>query len=300
MTATKTDRPAIVLITCDELRADALSCYGGKAVETPHLDRLAREGMLFSRAYTASPWCLPSRASLITGQYPHNHRAYSNFRDCRLDPGRPNLYNTLRAAGYTTAHAGKCHYAPVPYGETTPNRTLPYEAFRDYYLSLGIEHLDLQDDKQVSVWFMDDYARELEGAGHLASYRAAVWDRGASKVFDFPAPAEWHPDAWVGHGAHSGDHSSRSTRTRDIQTARSLTSHTAGRRRTRQRARGRYRSSRCQTREHHAASRRLREGAGFRNREAHAAGDVRHDDSTPPAACNAAESGPRHDTLHVT
>ena len=193
--------PAIILITCDELRADALSCYGGKAVATPHLDRLAREGILFRRAYTASPWCLPSRASLITGQYPHTHRAYSNFRDCRLDPALPNLYNTLRAAGYTTAHTGKCHYAPVPYGETKPDRTLPYDAFRNYYLSLGIDHLDLQDDKQVSVWFQDDYAAELDAAGHLAAYRAAVWDRTAAKVFEFPAPAEWHPDAWVGRKA---------------------------------------------------------------------------------------------------
>jgi arylsulfatase len=198
---TPPSRPAIILITCDELRADALSCYGGMAVETPHLDRLAREGVRFDRAYTASPWCLPSRSSIITGLYPHNHRAYSNFRDCRLDPARPNLYGVLRGAGYRTAHVGKCHYAPVPYGETRPDRTLPYGEFRDHYLSLGIDDLDLQDDKQVSVWFRDDYAAELDEAGHLAAYRAAVWDRSASKVFDFPGPAEWHPDAWVGRKA---------------------------------------------------------------------------------------------------
>ncbi|HXI15713.1 MAG TPA: sulfatase-like hydrolase/transferase [Chloroflexota bacterium] len=194
-------RPAIVLITTDELRKDALSCYGNRAVQTPHLDRLAADGVQFERAYTASPWCLPSRASLITGLYPHNHRAYSNFRDCRLDPARPNLYNVLQSGGYRTAHVGKCHYAPVPYGETSAGRTLPYDAFREYYLSLGIDDLDLQDDKQVSVWFYDDYARELDAAGHLEAYRAAVWDRSHAKVFDFPAPAEWHPDAWVGRKA---------------------------------------------------------------------------------------------------
>jgi arylsulfatase A-like enzyme len=194
-------RPAIVLITCDELRADALSCYGGRAVRTPHLDALATGGVRFRAAYTASPWCLPSRASLLTGLLPHHHGAYSNFRDRRLDPARPNLYNTLRAGGYRIAHAGKCHYAPVPYGATAPDRTLPYDAFRDYYLSLGIDDLDLQDDKQVSVWFSDDYARELDGAGHLGAYRAAVWERGHAKVFDFPAPPEWHPDAWVGRKA---------------------------------------------------------------------------------------------------
>ena len=200
-TAATRPRPAIVLITCDELRADALSCYGNRAVATPHLDRLAQQGVRFARAYTASPWCLPSRASILTGLYPHQHQAYSNFRNCRLDPARPNLYHALRAQGYRTAHVGKCHYAPVPYGETRPDRTLPYDAMSAYYLSLGIDHLDLQDDKQVSVWFYDDYARDLDGAGYLAAYRAAVWDRAAAKVFEFPGPAEWHPDAWVGRKA---------------------------------------------------------------------------------------------------
>jgi arylsulfatase A-like enzyme len=190
-----------VLITCDELRKDALSCYGNRAVQTPHLDRLAAGGVRFERAYTASPWCLPSRASLVTGRYPHNHRAHSNFSARRLDPALPNLYATLRAGGYRVAHAGKCHYAPVPYGETVAGRTLPYDAFRDYYLSLGIDDLDLQDDKQVSVWFYDDYAYELDGAGYLAPYREAVWERGHAKVFEFPAPPQWHPDAWVGRKA---------------------------------------------------------------------------------------------------
>ncbi len=191
-------RPAIVLITADQLRRDALGCYGNQAVATPNLDRLAGDGTVFDRAYTASPWCLPSRSSLVTGRYPRNHQAYSNFRDNSLSSEVPNLYSTLGKAGYAVGHIGKCHYVPVPYGETRPDRTLPYDSFRDHYLSLGIEHLALQDDKQVSVWFYDDYAKDLEAAGHLAAYRAAVWDRSARKVFPFPGPPEWHPDAWVG------------------------------------------------------------------------------------------------------
>lgn len=194
----KNTQPAVLLITADQLRRDVLGCYGGRAVSTPHLDRLADTGTVFDQAYCASPWCLPSRSSLVTGQYPRNHRAYSNFRDCRLDVETPNLYRRLGGAGYAVGHIGKCHYAPVPYGETRADRTLPYDEFRDYYTSLGIEHLALQDDKQVSVWFYDDYARELDAAGHLEAYRAAVWDRQARKVFPFPGPTEWHPDSWVG------------------------------------------------------------------------------------------------------
>ena len=76
--------------------------------------------------------------------------------------------------------------------------TLPYEEFKDYYLRLGMDHLDLQDDKQVSVWFMDDYARDLDQAGYLKAYRDVTWNRGNGRVFPFPGPADWHPDSWVG------------------------------------------------------------------------------------------------------
>jgi len=190
--------PNIVLISCDELRADALSCYGNRAIATPNVDSLAARGTRFERAYTNSPWCLPSRCSMATGLYPHRNGSYSNFRDAPLDPAIPNIYSLLRDAGYHTAHIGKCHYAPVPYSKARPDQTSPYDEFRDYYLSLGIDTLALQDDKQVSVWFMDDYARELDAAGHLAAYRDATWNRENAKVFPFPAPGEWHPDSWVG------------------------------------------------------------------------------------------------------
>ena len=193
--------PHILLITADQLRKDALSCYGAGAVRTPHLDGLAGQGIRFDRAYTVSPWCLPSRCSILTGQYPHQHGAYSNFRDRRLSPDLPNLYTELKRAGYATAHVGKCHYAPVPYGQTRPDHTLPYDDFRQYYRSLGIDRLMLQDDKQVSVWFRDDYAEELDRAGLLEVYRAAVWSREHRKVFLFPGPPEWHPDSWVGRKA---------------------------------------------------------------------------------------------------
>jgi len=194
-------QPHIILITTDELRKDALSCYGNSVISTPNLDRLANQGIQFNRAYTNSPWCLPSRCSLITGLYPHNNGSYSNFRDIPLDANIPNIYSTLNGAGYKTAHIGKCHYAPVPYSQTRPDTTLPYDKFREYYCSLGMDHLALQDDKQVSVWFLDDYAQELNEAGYLEAYRNATWDKSKSKVFEFPGPAEWHPDSWVGRKA---------------------------------------------------------------------------------------------------
>lgn len=196
--ATATTKPHILLITADELRKDALSCYGNQAIQTPYLDRLASQSIQFHRAYTASPWCLPARCALLTGRYPHNSGAYSNFRKCELSTGVPNLFQGLKASGYTTSVHGKCHFSPVPYGETRADRTLPYDEFREYYVSLGIDHLDLQDDKQVSVWFYDDYAKALDEAGYLKAYRDDTWNSSKQKVFPFPGPAEWHPDSWVG------------------------------------------------------------------------------------------------------
>ena len=153
------DRPAIVMITCDELNRKTLGCYGGKAITTPHIDSLAEEGTNYENYYTVSPWCLPSRCSILTGRYPHNSGAYSNFRKCALDTGISNLFQSLRESGYRTSVFGKCHFAPVPYSETRADRTLPYEEFKAYYESLGIDHLELEDDKQVSVWFCDDTAK---------------------------------------------------------------------------------------------------------------------------------------------
>ena len=173
MTAEKNDlglketKPAIILITCDQLNRNTLGCYGGKTIQTPHIDRLAEEGTVCSRCYTVSPWCLPARCAMLSGLYPHRNRAYSNFRKCALDTGRDNLFFALKDSGYHTSLFGKCHFAPVPYDRTRPDATLPYEEFREYYHSLGIDELRLQDDKQVSAWFLDDYSRELDRAGYL-------------------------------------------------------------------------------------------------------------------------------------
>ena len=107
-------KPTILLITADELRRDVLGCYGGEVIRTPHLDALADSGTRFDRAYCASPWCLPSRCSILTGLFPSGSGAYSNFRKKELSGGIPNLFNTLRENGYHTALSGKCHFAPVP------------------------------------------------------------------------------------------------------------------------------------------------------------------------------------------
>ncbi|MDR2072424.1 MAG: sulfatase-like hydrolase/transferase [Spirochaetaceae bacterium] len=198
------DKPAIILITCDELRRDTLSFYGNRAISTPNIDKLAQQSSVYDDCHTVSPWCLPARCSILTGLYPHRSGAYSNFRKCPLDGNIKNIFTELKQGGYQTTFFGKCHFAPMPYGDTRPDRTLPYDKeFRDYYLSLGIDHLDLADGKLDAVWFYDDYSRDLDKAGFLKPLRDNVWDKSLQRVFPFPGPAEYHYDYWVGDKART-------------------------------------------------------------------------------------------------
>ena len=70
---TQRDLPNILIIMPDQLRADSLSCAGHPIVKTPNIDKIAAEGVQFSKAYTVSPICMPARSSLLTGLYCHNH-----------------------------------------------------------------------------------------------------------------------------------------------------------------------------------------------------------------------------------
>ncbi len=100
LTAAVPGAPNVLLITLDTVRADHLSAYGYHRPTTPHLDGLARGGVLFEHALANSSWTLPSHASLLTGRHPHEHGA-----DWRrpMDDGRPTLAEVLAARGYVTA-----------------------------------------------------------------------------------------------------------------------------------------------------------------------------------------------------
>lgn len=199
------DRPTILLITADELNREALGCYGATSHATPAIDRLASEGVLLDRAYTASPVCLPSRCSIATGLFPHNTRSTSNGTGRSLDLDLPNVFTLLGRAGYRTSKHGKCHFVPVPYAYNEREFTREYEHFILYYKALGMDHLDLMDDPQVSGWYYDDYAKDLEKAGLLDEFRRKVWECRVKSdeipfpgVFSFDGPDEMQPDSWVG------------------------------------------------------------------------------------------------------
>jgi arylsulfatase A len=105
-------QPNIVFILCDDLGWAELSCYGNTFNETPHLDALARDGMRLTCAYAAAPVCSPTRASLLTGQYPARVGItdYLRANDPKfLSPDHATLPKVLGAAGYASALIGKWH-----------------------------------------------------------------------------------------------------------------------------------------------------------------------------------------------
>src|SRR5260370_33090940 len=94
--------PDIVLITVDTLRADALGYAGNSRVATPNIDRLAREGRVFTQAHAHNVMTLPSHANILTGGFPYDHRIRDN-EGFRLDSKTPTLATLRLAAGYGTA-----------------------------------------------------------------------------------------------------------------------------------------------------------------------------------------------------
>lgn len=112
--AARPRRPNILFVMTDQQFADALSCVmGNRYINTPHIDDIAANGMRFNRAYCSNPLCVPSRTSIFTGRYPHEHGKQINATSPSLDLREfPNMGMVLRTAGYVTGYCGKWH---LPY-----------------------------------------------------------------------------------------------------------------------------------------------------------------------------------------
>ncbi|MDP6114219.1 MAG: sulfatase-like hydrolase/transferase [Planctomycetota bacterium] len=176
------DRPNLLFIMPDQLRADFLSCYGAEFISTPHIDSLCEHGVLFRNAYSPSPICVPARCLLMTGRNAIRNGVLGNHQFLRPDLAECGIHTwpqLLSNAGYCTASIGKMHFTP-------------------WELSLGFEHRIICEDKR---WLLveDDYHQHLKAQGlrklHGNEHDGYQEDRGAF-VHQHPFEHSW--DHFVG------------------------------------------------------------------------------------------------------
>ncbi len=185
------ERPNVLLIMADQLRADALGCYGNSICRTPNLDALAAAGVLFENSYTPNPICVPARAALTTGNYPHVCTGIKN-NGGRIRDDQIKLAGHFAECGYETYACGKLHY--VPYARPGEPRLLH-----------GFQHCDLTESGRL-VWQHDRHgcARGLEDyIDYLADVGWGGYSRGHGvgnndvRPCPSPLPPEHHVDHWV-------------------------------------------------------------------------------------------------------
>ena len=120
-------KPNIVWITLEGVPLSTLSCYGSKLIDTPNIDRIAKEGMQFQNAFTTNALCAPSRAALLTGKYDHLNGMIANPGGTTggqthsfFDPSQQTFPQILRRNGYQTGMVGKWHLVSEPDKPSNP------------------------------------------------------------------------------------------------------------------------------------------------------------------------------------
>ena len=174
------DQPNYIFFISDQHRADHLGCYGNSQVKTPNIDRLAQSGTRFENFYVANPFCMPNRASLMTGRMPSLHRARTNGNPLPLESR--TFVKSLREAGYRTALIGKSHLQNMT-GQ--PRAHTPQEALgKDGRIFEAFEH-DL---------YSADYDNE----------NSRLWRENASHTVRTPFYGFDHVDLCTEHGDRVG------------------------------------------------------------------------------------------------
>lgn len=178
------EKPNILWIITDDQRADALSCYNiattGNTnsrlgyVESPNIDHLATEGVLFVNSYCNSPACAPSRASMHTGMYPHHSGIYG-FEPThnQTDIYKRTIPEILNSEGYQTAHFGKSGYYIFEWG---PGLT---------WNSLGFYEYSIDNKNQLQRNGLTDFYKEAvwQGGEKIGTREVFYYPDGSAKSF---------------------------------------------------------------------------------------------------------------------
>lgn len=184
-------KPNILFIMCDQMRFDAIGCNGNEIIKTPNLDRLAASGVNFKSAYTPNPICVPARASLTTGCYPHKCTGIKDNKGS-IKEGFPLLGEELNKRGYDTYAMGKLHY-------------LPYMGPGEKRTTYGLQTVELMESGRMLKEFdpkgemkgIEDYHDYLHEVGWGGYYRGH--GMGNNDIYPVPSviPEEHYVDTWV-------------------------------------------------------------------------------------------------------
>ena len=204
--------PNILLILTDQQRADSLSCYGAASfTHTPSLDRLAREGVCFERAYCANPVCTPARASIFTGQYLSRHGAWNVGVNVSQDA--PMISHDLTRAGYHTHYVGKAHFqafgsqplrGPEPTLESVFDWERHYPAFCGPYYGFETVELALGHTTYGMAGHYGAWVRSQVSADEFAAYQTATCLATmpfGGEGYDWSLPLSLHNSVWTANRA---------------------------------------------------------------------------------------------------
>ncbi len=184
-------QPNILFLCTDQQRYDSLGCYGNQAIRTPAIDGLARDGVLFERCYVQSPVCAPSRASLLTGSYVHNHGLWAN--GVALPPHEALLSRTLADADYDCGLIGKLHLNAAYRGRTERRYD---DGFRVFKWAHDPTHGSPENayHRWLARGYPDRYAAAMANGPGRSGHDPVGFD---------VMPTEAHYSHWVGEEAIS-------------------------------------------------------------------------------------------------
>ena len=204
-------RPNIIFIFSDDHAYQAIGAYGNKIAQTPNIDRIAREGALFTNSFVTNSICGPSRATLLTGKYSHMNGYKRNDRTL-FNTDQTLFSKVLQQNGYQTAWIGKMHLNSLPVGFdywnilpgqgeyynpdfiSQPSDTTRYHGYvSDLITQFSTEWLEKRDNAKPFFLIV----------GHKATHRVwmpALEDLGAYDNVKFPLPANFY-DQYEGREA---------------------------------------------------------------------------------------------------
>ncbi len=181
-------KPNLLVILIDDLRYDEFGAGGHPYMKTPHIDRLAHEGMMFERAFHTTPICSPNRASIVTGQYASRHGIIDNVARDAMSHRLPNYHLSLQKRGYSTAHIGKWHMG----NEGGPRPGYDYWVSYDGHGRLNNPRLNENGQYVQHQGYVTDIMNQL-AVGFLEGHHKK---HGKKKPFSlFFAHKAVHPDA---------------------------------------------------------------------------------------------------------